>query len=169
MLKYKVGDLIDAALVGKVNVIAHQANCFCRMKSGIAKRIAEIFPDAVVADMQTVQGDRDKLGRWTLGIGKNCFGHAIWIFNLYGQYNYGYDTNQYTDYAHLERALRRMAERLYLQRDKVKIGLPKIGAGLGGGDWEIISRIIETELKAFDVTIYVLNTNEIPLQTERAA
>lgn len=169
MLKYKVGDLCLAAIGAEVNVIAHQANCFCRMKSGVAKRISELFPDAVTADLQTIQGDRDKLGRWTLGIGQTIFGHNIWIFNLYGQYNYGYDTSQYTDYAHLERALRRMAERMYLQRDKVKIGLPKIGAGLGGGDWEIISRIIEKELKAFDVTIYVLNTNEIPLQTERAA
>ncbi len=163
-MKYKVGDLCLAAIGAEVNVIAHQANCFCRMKSGVAKRIAEIFPDAVTADNQTTAGAKEKLGRYTLGIGKNCFGHAVWIFNLYGQYNYGSGpgTNQYTDYNYLELALRRMAKRMYLQRDKIKIGLPKIGAGLGGGDWEIISRIIETELKAFDVTIYVLNEDEIP-------
>jgi len=161
-MKYKVGDLCLAAIGAEVNVIAHQANCFCRMKSGVAKRISEIFPDAVTADNVTEAGSKWKLGKWTHGIGKNCFGNPVWVFNLYGQYNYGYDTKQYTDYNHLEKAIRSMAERLYLLRDKIKIGLPKIGAGLGGGDWEIISRIIETELKAFDVTIYVLNEEEIP-------
>jgi len=34
-----------------------------------------------------------------------------------------------------------------------KIGLPKIGAGLAGGDWDIIKTIIERELKDMDVTI----------------
>jgi len=44
----------------------------------------------------------------------------------------------------------------------MKVGLPKIGAGLGGGDWSIISKIIEEELGEFDVTIYVLDEKEIP-------
>ena len=34
-----------------------------------------------------------------------------------------------------------------------KIGLPLIGAGLAGGDWNVIEKIIEKELKDMDVTI----------------
>ncbi|MEM7717254.1 MAG: hypothetical protein AAF349_27515 [Cyanobacteria bacterium P01_A01_bin.68] len=34
-----------------------------------------------------------------------------------------------------------------------KIGLPKIGAGLARGDWEIIESIIAEELNGEDVTI----------------
>ena len=37
-----------------------------------------------------------------------------------------------------------------------RIGLPKIGAGLGGGDWAIISAIIEEELAGEDVTVVLL-------------
>ena len=160
-LNYKVGDLCLAAIGAEVNVIAHQCNCFCRMRNGVAKEIAKLFPDAQAADNQTPEGSERKLGYWSLGIGKNCFGHAVWIFNLYGQYYYGTDKQQ-TDYKYLELALRRMAKRMYLMRGAAKIGLPKIGAGLGGGDWGIISSIIERELKAFDVTIYVLTEEEIP-------
>ena len=40
-------------------------------------------------------------------------------------------------------------------KDK-KIGMPKIGAGLGGGDWNIIKEIIEEELNGIDVTIVSL-------------
>jgi hypothetical protein len=35
----------------------------------------------------------------------------------------------------------------------LRIGLPKIGAGLAGGDWKLISGIIEEELNGEDVTI----------------
>ena len=33
------------------------------------------------------------------------------------------------------------------------VGLPKIGAGLAGGDWIVIKNIIEDELKDLNVTI----------------
>ena len=35
----------------------------------------------------------------------------------------------------------------------MRIGLPKIGFGLAGGDWQRISLIIEEELGTQDVTI----------------
>lgn len=38
----------------------------------------------------------------------------------------------------------------------LRIGLPKIGAGLAGGDWEISSRIIEEELAREDLTLVEL-------------
>ena len=37
-----------------------------------------------------------------------------------------------------------------------RIGLPKIGAGLAGGDWEVIEKIIEEELAGENVSIVVL-------------
>lgn len=37
-----------------------------------------------------------------------------------------------------------------------RIGLPKIGAGLAGGDWNKIKNIIKTELKDCKVTVVIL-------------
>lgn len=39
------------------------------------------------------------------------------------------------------------------RRDE-KIGLPKIGAGLGGGDWAVIEEIINNVFDGYDVTVY---------------
>lgn len=38
-----------------------------------------------------------------------------------------------------------------------KIGLPKIGSNLAGGDWNIIKEIIKKELKDCDVTVVIYN------------
>lgn len=38
----------------------------------------------------------------------------------------------------------------------LRIGLPKIGAGLAGGDWDRISRIVDEELDGEDVTLVEL-------------
>lgn len=160
-VEYKVGNLCHAAIAGEVNVIAHQCNCFCAMRSGVAKEIAKLFPDAKEADDNTTPGNSFKMGSYSIGKGKNCFGQPFPIYNLYGQYKYGTEKQQ-TNYNALRSALRGMAFRLYSDRHKVKIGLPKIGAGLGGGDWNEIVKIINEELKAFNVTVYVLRADEIP-------
>ena len=153
MLKYKVKNLINAALEGEVNVIAHQCNCYCAMGAGIAPQIANNFLEAEDADNNTVPGDSEKLGTCTMAESK-----GVIIFNLYGQY--GASTGEVdTDYEALESALVDMSVGL-LPFDE--IGMPKIGCGLAGGDWGIVSGIIEDVLDEFNVTIYVLNESEIP-------
>lgn len=163
-LKYVVGNLLTAHEEGVEPIIAHQANCFNVMGSGIAKSISQKYPSASVADKNTVRGDPKKLGNFTMAFTK--YGS---IFNLYGQYN----TGKNTDYDYLRNALRSMA--IFLLGAKsfftyasngICVGLPKIGAGIGGGDWDKISKIIEEELcgQGIFVTIYVLKSNEIPLK-----
>lgn len=159
MLRYEIGCLIEAAKDGYVEIIAHQANCFNTMKSGIAPLIAEAFPEAWEADQATLRGDKSKLGTCSVGWNEE---YCVDIFNLYGQYNYsrkGLDT----EYDALRSALKAMlAHADFIEWEKPKVGLPKLGAGFGGGDWSIISKIIEEELKDHDVTIYVLDKKEIP-------
>ena len=77
------------------------------------------------------------------------------VVNIYGQLNYGYDGKRYTDYNAFRRALTVFS---YLPPKRATIGFPKnIGCGLGGGDWKVISSIIEDILgKDFDVYIYEL-------------
>lgn len=79
-----------------------------------------------------------------------------YIFNLYGQYNYGKDGAQYTNYEALRGSLRNMAFKLKSIGFTGTIGLPKIGAGTGGGDWKVIEEIIKNELKGLEVRIYEL-------------
>lgn len=151
-LKYKVEDLVYAANIREVNVIAHQCNCFCRMKSGIAPQIAETFPEAEEADNETGKGNKDKLGGYSSAM---IIDHLepLWVYNLYGQYRYG--RGKHTDYDSLRAALSKMSDQL---TPKDKIGLPMLGAGLGGGNWSVIEAIIKETLvnKGLNVTIYKL-------------
>ena len=166
MITYKVGDLIEALKTGEVNAIGHQANCFCTMNSGVAKAIKLNFKDAWDADQETEKGDRTKLGDSSVGAHYREDRDVGLIYNLYGQYNYGYDAAGYTDYDSLEKALISMRDDLlsatHIMPEYLKVGFPKIGAGLGGGDWDTIEAIIKSVFAdpEWNVTIYILKLEE---------
>ena len=152
MPKIKTGDLIAAAKNGEVNVIAHQCNCMINMGAGIAPQIKKSFPEAWYADSMTVKGDHSKLGTFTVATSGN-----VRVYNLYGQHHWKKNPNQInTDYQALTASLLRMADDLKSLNTEIKIGLPKIGCGLGGGDWQIVSEIIQETLADYDVTIYCI-------------
>lgn len=171
MIRYKVGNLITAAQTGEVNVIAHCCNCMCAMNNGIAPQIAKAFPGALEADLKTTRGSRAKLGSYTSWHDANT---GLEVFNLYGQYgNRERERGERDlDYAALREALNKMNWHLKIganmyewikgESRNIHIGLPKLGSNLAGGDWTYISALIENELE-FDVTIYVLDPEEIPL------
>lgn len=156
MIDYKKGDLVQALRSGEVEAIAHQANCFNTMNSGVAKAIRLAYPEAYAADCQTLKGDFDKLGTLSSVIIENEQGGFGWIFNLYGQFNYGTEAGVvYTDIEALRNAVKMM--RLFLDAANItKIGVPKMGCGLGGADWEDVEAILIEELDDFDVTVYSL-------------
>ena len=141
------GDLIQLAQEGSFDLIAHGCNCFCTMGAGIAKGVRAAFPEAYDADLATSKVDRAKLGtcsaaeairdKWTLV-----------VVNAYTQYDYrGRGTK--VDYEAVRSCMRWIRENYSGRR----IGLPKIGAGLAGGDWERIAGIIDEEVPGEDVTI----------------
>lgn len=162
MLTYKLGDLIEAAKAGEVGVIAHCCNCQCSMASGIAPQIRWAFPYAYAADQATVKGDASKLGTFSLGE-PDDYPNPM-VYNLYGQFGFWKrrDGGRDLDYNALYDSLLAMGQDLHNydtgDEDQHRIGLPMIGAGLAGGDWEIIEVMIERTLVAagHDVTIYKL-------------
>ena len=62
MIRYIDGDLLKLADEGHFDLIAHGANCFCVMGSGIAPQIKAKYPEAYEADCKTTAGDVNKLG-----------------------------------------------------------------------------------------------------------
>jgi len=137
------GDLIFLAKLGQFDVIAHGCNCFCAMGAGIAKQIKKEFDDAYLMDCQTKKGDYNKLGNYT-----KAYQHGVWIYNLYIQYEYGTDKIQ-IDYESLTLCLRKLNREC---KGKT-IGLPLIGCGYAGGDWEKVKQIIKKELYNMNVKI----------------
>lgn len=146
MITYVDGDLLKLADEGRFDVIAHGCNCFCVMGSGIAPQIKAKYPEAYAADCETRAGDLTKLGTIT-----HTTGTSPIVVNIYSQYDTkGRRQGQIDlDYDALRSGIKLMKEKFSGKR----FGLPKLGAGLAGGSWEIIEKIIEEEMIGEYVTI----------------
>jgi O-acetyl-ADP-ribose deacetylase (regulator of RNase III) len=140
------GDLLQS----DCHVIAHQANCFSSMEAGIAKQIKQIYPEAYQADRDFPYPPEERLGKISVAkVDTNRY-----VVNLYGQYHYD-GPGPKTDYAALEKALIEMFDYDYEGINNPKFGVPfNIGCGLAGGNWGIVSEILDRVSEQFKQTIY---------------
>ena len=162
------GDLIRLAKQGTFDVITHGCNCLSNMGAGIAPQMAKAF-GADEFEMEKWGPSIEKLGciDWqTLFLDRNVKGLLkdnketeddikLTVVNSYTQFLYG---SRHTDGVSnpldceaLTLCLRKINT---LFRGK-HIGLPKIGAGLAGGDWNRIQKIIQTELKDMKISVVI--------------
>jgi O-acetyl-ADP-ribose deacetylase (regulator of RNase III) len=162
------GDLIALAKQGKFDVIAHGVNCHSVMGVGIAPQMARAF-GANKFEMETWGSNINKLGNIdyeTLVLGENTIWNLddfknnknepeLTVVNAYTQYNFGrnHATGSFKpiDYEALTLCMRKI-NKVFKGKH---IGLPQIGAGLAGGNWDIIKKIIQTELTDCDVTVVI--------------
>tara|TARA_E500000178_G_scaffold355819_1_gene429961 strand:+ start:604 stop:1041 length:438 start_codon:yes stop_codon:yes gene_type:complete len=134
-MEFEKGDLLDLFYHKKIDILVHGCNCFNTMGAGIAKKIKEIYIDAYNADLLTVKGDKNKLGTYSI----SKINETQYIINAYTQYYYfGKRPLNYE-------ALRNVFKLINKNFNNMIIGIPKIGAGLAKGDWNIIKNIIEEE------------------------
>lgn len=124
-LKCATGDLLAMGKNNEFDIIVHGCNSFCVMGSGIAAQIAQQFPDAKLADDETVRGDAGKLGTYTIGM----HGRLV-IINAYTQYSTSKNGEDVFEY----NAFQRILDKLAFRFGKWRIGLPMIGMGLAGGN-----------------------------------
>ena len=158
-MKIIKGNLLDLADQGKFDVIIHGCNCFNAMGGGIARQIAERYPEVEAADNLTEKGSKKKLGTTDvvvvtrpfkfLGITIPLLSKSFVVFNAYTQYNPGADFN----YEAIRDCFRLIKDSI--SGIGMKIAYPMIGAGIAGGDWNVISKIIDQELEGEDHTLVV--------------
>lgn len=150
MIKTQVIDIFKAP----VHAIAHQCNCYHVMGAGIAREIKDRYPEAYEADCRTEKGPR-KLGT----ISWSSVSDGKIIFNCYSQDNFGSGTQ--TDYGKVRECFENVKEFIngILEGFDITnyiLGIPYgYGCGLAGGDWSIVSQIINDvfEDAEFDVLI----------------
>lgn len=150
------GDLLST----KAKYICHQVNCQGKMGSGVARQIREKYPTVYQwYKVKCSEGAREKE---RLGVSKSpLLGQVQMIYkedypvgesdidsqaicNLFSQDQYGYNGKQFTDYAAFEKCLLRLREMIPVEET---IAMPyKIGCGLGGGNWSVVSGIIDKVL-----------------------
>jgi O-acetyl-ADP-ribose deacetylase (regulator of RNase III) len=145
--KYINGDLVDLAKLGHFDIIVHGCNCFCTMGAGIAATIRTEFPEAWRVDQMTINGDYNKLGTINAA---TITRYNLIVINAYTQYK-TYGKPVLVEYDAVRSCMWHMKQQYGNQQKR--FGLPLIGAGLAGGDWNIIKNIIKEELAGENVTI----------------
>lgn len=162
------GDLIKLAKEGHFDVITHGCNCLSKMGAGIAPQMAKAF-GVDKFDMELWGPTAMKLGcidwetfvlgektMWNLEDADNKRGEKeLTVINSYTQMRYGRNhtdgVSKPLDYEALTLCMRK----INYEFNGRHIGLPKIGAGLAGGDWNRIKGIIQTELKDMKVSVVI--------------
>lgn len=129
MFEIKTGDLVLKAVDREFDAIGHGCNCFCNMGAGIAVPIKINFHGAYFSDLDTVIGDRSKLGTYS----KYTYRDRFAVYNMYTQYNYG--RGDLFTIERLESCLEAVAKDM---NHKGVMGVPLIGGGLGKGNKEEI-------------------------------
>ena len=142
------GDLIELAKAGYFDVIAHGCNCFCTMGRGLAPKMAKEFGcDKFQLELPNWKGSINKLGTIDFELNRTF---NTTIVNCYTQYHWSTSEVSF-DYEAFTMCMRKMNNIF----KGTKIGLPKIGTGLAGGNWDIIKKIIQKELIDCQVTVVV--------------
>jgi O-acetyl-ADP-ribose deacetylase (regulator of RNase III) len=134
------GDILNV----ESGTIVHGCNTEGVMGAGIAKQIKEKYPEAFeiyVDHLAQFKNKNDALGTiCTYEVNK----HLI-IVNAITQLRYGRTNIRYVNYCAVQACFEQVC---VISKDKKhnRINYPQIGAGLGGGDWSILSDIISTEI-----------------------
>lgn len=125
-------------------VLVHGCNLQGKMGSGFAKEFRQRYPQAYEKYVTDIGWDKVKLGDISL------YGHTPQYFLASGitQENYGSDGKKYISYDALDSVM----DKVFSLANKLQfpVHMPKIGAGLGGGDWSVITTIISTNAKKYN-------------------
>lgn len=150
MIRHVKGDIFTS----NADFILHQVNCQGVMGSGVAKQVREQFP--------WVYNQYKQFCDYSKAAGKNMLGTALGVYiddshmiiNVFAQDNYGRDGKCYTDYDALRECLGKINRSC---RGKT-IAIPYLmGCHRGGGDWDIVSKMIAEELVDCHVTLWEYN------------
>lgn len=151
MINYIKGDATfpEKTSPGKNNIIIHIVNDIGSWGRGFVLALSRrwtrpeyqyraAWKTKQLGDIQIVQVEKD-----------------IWVVNLFGQH--GIKNSNYIPvrYEAIHKGLKTLSF-ILKDTENVAIHMPKIGCGLAGGDWNIVSKLIEDSLSGFSVYVYEL-------------
>jgi hypothetical protein len=150
MIKNERKNIFDV----NADIIIHQCNCFHKDSYGLTQKIFKDFPEAKIADENTVKS-RSKLGSYSFSQKNNKV-----IINLYA-IDKKNDLGISTNYNSVEVALKNLNKEMpnfakicNKKTEDLIIALPfKMGCGFGGGNWDIVYSIIKS---IFDYEAYTI-------------
>lgn len=140
------GDLFKPFAEKKFDLMVHGCNCFHSFGKGFATIVKHKYPQAYTADKKTAKGSKAKLGTYTQVTTEDGI-----IINLYSQFHYGLGKVN-CDYSAIKKGFISLNDEF---KNK-SVAIPKIGAGLAGGDWLVIQKIINEVTPDLNITLFIV-------------
>lgn len=150
-IDYRIGDMFKGGHL----YIAHGCNAQGVMGSGVAYLVHRDYNYAFSAYKRKYDTEGLQLGE-VVAADSALLGEPT-IFNCITQDHFGTD-QRYANYGAIQKCIQRIDA--YMETRRVshwvshEVAFPMIGAGLAGGDWQIIERIIERNAKNFQPIVY---------------
>lgn len=154
-IQYSVGDATQPQGAGP-KLIVHCCNDQGAWGKGFVLALSQRWPEPERQYRAWSAGGRDQ----PFALGQVQFvavAAELWVANLIGQHGVRRQSGQPPiRYPALREGLRRVAD--FAREQGASVHMPRIGAGLAGGDWATISQILDEELVAagLAVTVYDL-------------
>lgn len=156
MIEEIYSDIFKEIKSGKYDVAVHGCNCQKNMGAGLAKAFAKEYPQVEIVDERYID---PVIGDYS--VTDDPMTDTL-LINIYSQYWYGkaygekgalksqkyrFDSKQ-NRYQGIQKAFSRLNKR-YTHKHFL---IPQIGAGLAGGDWDVIKKTIINSLKDCSIT-----------------
>ena len=131
MIEYKKGNLLDV----ERGIILHGCNAQGVMGSGVALAVKNKYPQAYEDYVEDLEERRVYLGDTSV----YWYNTNLAVYNAITQVHYG-TSDRHVNYWAIAKVFKNAVENA--RSFNMTLNFPKIGAGLGGGDWYIIENII---------------------------
>ena len=140
MSSQKTGNILSVDL----GIVVQGCNAQGVMGSGLALQIKKAYPDVFLDYKNKQKASGLRLGEVVFSPPSGP--RRFWVANAITQKFYGRDPLiRYVDYDAVRSSFKEIAD--LAQKEGIPVHYPQIGAGLGNGDWGVLSKIIEEELK----------------------
>jgi O-acetyl-ADP-ribose deacetylase (regulator of RNase III) len=135
-ISFAQGDLLEAPDLYHLDAIGHGVNCVGSMGAGIAAQIAHRWPAMYESYRELCDGDHNPLlpGQIQAWIAPDT---QLCIYNIASQFRPGRDAK----YNWLASGIGNMLYHAEVN-DIKRIGLPRIGSGIGGLNQQVVENII---------------------------
>lgn len=155
----KTGNLFDHVLQSSnydnnsFHFIVHGCNAQGAMGTGFAKELRERYPTAYKEYAKYHKTFGLSLGDYVSVLVQ----YNLMIINAVTQQYYGYDGKKYVNYDAIGKVFESLNQLIpevckITNASNIYVHFPSIGAGLAGGDWSIISSLIDEKLNDERVT-----------------
>lgn len=160
-IEYVTGDasLPQQATLRTWNIIAHICNNRGSWGKGFVVPLGQRYPNAMKKYLEESQQGKAVLGTCSSVVCENTGKYKLGVVNMVAQDGFELrftadGTKPPVDYESVDKCLETLCG-IAITMHGAEIHMPRIGCGLGGGEWSVIEKLIKQRLSRFCIRVIV--------------